>query len=73
MGLKEKIRMLGIVIVTLGLFCIPIGLAFSTDQVSIITNLTNSSSIGGLGVYFSLFGTMLITMSFILPRTWIKN
>ncbi len=73
MGLKEKIRMLGVVIITLGLFCIPIGLAFAGEQTSLIDTLTSADSVGGIGVYFFAFGGMLFMMSCILPDSWVKH
>ena len=73
MGLKEKIRMLGVVIITLGLFCIPIGLAFASDTTSLLDTLTSVDSVGGIGVYFFAFGGMLVTMSCILPDSWAKH
>ncbi|MDX9701416.1 MAG: hypothetical protein RBU23_00075 [Candidatus Auribacterota bacterium] len=73
MGLREKIRMLGIVIITIGLLCIPIGLAFSSETSSLFARLTDADSVGGLGAYFSAFGVMLLIISCILPDAWVKH
>jgi len=67
MDLIEKIRFLGILILSGGVISIPVGMAISSEG-GLIRNITNVSSLAGIGAYCMLFGCMLAFISFILPK-----
>jgi|GEM_PF-2230438 len=68
MDLIEKIRFLGILILCAGLICIPVGMAISSEG-TLIQNITNVSSLAGMGAYCMLLGFVLAFISFILPKS----
>jgi len=66
MDLKEKIQMMGILILACGVVFIPVGL-FGTSDLPVLMRFLNPASPTGVGAYLVLFGLVLLGMTRILP------
>ncbi|MEW6535218.1 MAG: hypothetical protein AB1454_06310 [Candidatus Auribacterota bacterium] len=66
MDLKEKIRMMSILILACGMIFIPVGL-FQASEIPVLMRFLNPASPMGVGAYLVLFGLVLLGMTGILP------
>lgn len=66
MDLKEKIRMMGILISVAGLLLISFGLVIDCDIPRLMRLITMHSP-AGVGSYLTVFGSALMLMSLLLP------